>query len=413
MSKKIVSMFLSSVLISSSLLGACVSRPDYGSGSQNMEMGSGEQPVCADCDLKKAIEAKKRLIASEEKIAQLDRDSIADIKKFNETLEGTIKDYDKRIATLKNSGMQAFKFVLEGALAVLEVESLIGVAKAFKCLKPTAKTALVVNGVTVKGPKIMKFGLAVKDPKKVQLFVAKVAIKGTAAAANDPDKDWKDMAVGYLPLTSAAKLPQRWDEWINADELIAAIEDSKKDVDAMIKKNGEDIAGLEELLKLTEENIKKQKELLKQLEEELAMQNGLCLAVDDTDPTTTTTTTTTTTSVITVPTTGILTQLVTLATADGQVATADSTDTSQTEEGSASTGGTTGTTTETTETTEPIDGAGSASGTMCAAYTDFVDWDDPGTGCSGTRPSVYVEGTGLPEAGPDNTTFPWGYDFYE
>lgn len=372
-----ISALLSSVLLSTSLLGCGVSS-DTGSATQHATTTTEPEPACADCDLKKAIEAKKKLIAGKEKLLAADKASVAALKAYNEALTATINDYDKKIATLKNSAMQGFKFVLEGALAVLEVESLVGLGKAFKCLKPTSKVPVLVNGVKVKGPDILKFGLALKDPKKVKMFVAKAAIKGTAAAANDPDQSWKEIAIGYIPLTSAMKLPQRWDEWINADTLIAVLDDAKKSVEGQIKENETSIEELEKVIPATEERIKLEKEALKALEDELA--GGMCTVDEEEEEADDET-----------ELEPVETPVVVTRAFAGVVTTP-------------------GLPTPTpVEPTEPVD---PTEPTVCSASYDFVDWDDQGSGCDGSTPTP-TEGHGLPAPGPDNRTFPWGYDFFE
>lgn len=400
---KWLSNFVSSILISSSLIGCTTSAPTIGSDDFAMTAyGSAAEPVdCADCDLKEAIEAKKGNIRSKEALLRADKQTVQAMKDYNEALTGSIKDYDKKIATLKNSGMQAFKFALEGALAVLEIESLVGLAKNVKCLKPTAKAPILVNGVKVAGPDILKFGLALKDPKKVKMFVAKATIKGTAAAANDPDQTWTEMAIGYIPLTSAMKLPQRWDEWINAGDLIAVLNDAKAKVEEQIKANEASIVELEKVIPLTEARIKTLKEELQKLEDELAAKGGQCVAdTDDTNDTDDT-------AVEPTPTTATYDSrqyYYASYSGSGAVATEEPTPTDGDGSGSA----------YTPPPPPPSDGEGSGSAypppTTCESEYDFVDYDDQGEGCGGGEPVDTSSGT-LPDAGSDNTTFPWGQTF--
>lgn len=279
MRSRLATNLISLLLASSTLLG-CV-QPNDSIKEDGEDNIAAEPPVCADCELKELIAAKKGQIAEKKVLLAADKSSIKALKDYNDTLTAAIKDYDKKIDTLKNSKLQFFKFALEGALAVLEVESLVGLAKNVKCLKPTSKVPIVVNGVTVAGPKILKFGLALKDPGKMKMFVAKATIKGSLAATTG-EEGWVDVAVGFIPLTSAMKLPQRWNEWINAADLIAVLEDAKVKVEADIATNEASIKTLEDVVPKTEKRIAQLEADVKALEEELA-KGGQC-SVDDAPP---------------------------------------------------------------------------------------------------------------------------------
>jgi peptidoglycan hydrolase CwlO-like protein len=411
-STALTSSLLSLVLASSSLLGCTGGRNDQTSrGSQAITATTDEdEPVCADCDLKEAIEAKKGQIKSKEALLRADKSSVQGLKDYNDALTQSIKDYDKKIATLNNSKMQGFKFVLEGALAVLEVESLVGLAKNVKCLVPTAKTPVIVKGVKVAGPDILKFGLALKDPKKMKMFVAKAALKGTLAAANDADQTWVAMAVGYIPLTSAMKLPQRWNEWINAGDLIAVLDDAKAKVEADIATNLESIKELEKVIPATEKRIEQLKEELAALEAELA--RGMCSAdpSDPIDPTPIDPTPidpTTPTPVIggidVIGATTVRTGLTPVRSAAAATAPGEDSGTIPGTD-PAPVPGDSGSDSNTGPITDPAPACGDGSD------ADFIDYDDTEAGgddaCGGGGSD-----TDLPAPDADNTSFPWGYTF--
>ncbi len=378
MRSRLATNLISLLLASSTLLG-CVQPNDSikEDGEGNIAV---EPPACADCELKELIAAKKGQIAEKKVLLAADKASIKALKDYNDTLKAAIKDYDKKIDTLKNSKMQFFKFALEGALAVLEVESLVGLAKNVKCLKPTSKVPIVVNGVTVAGPKILKFGLALKDPGKMKMFVAKATIKGSLAATTG-EEGWVDVAVGFIPLTSAMKLPQRWNEWINASELIAVIEDAKVKVEEDIATNEASIKTLENVVPKTEKRIAQLEAEVKALEEELA-KGGQC-SVDDApvadEP------------VIDVtPVTALPVGMKTPA-------------------GTPSTWGPSTTSTPTPTLSPP----GSTPGASCGdgAGADYIDYADTSVGADDCGGGTGTTPPTMPPTSGDITTFPWGQKF--